>query len=165
MDVLDLEELYGLYHPHVYRFAFYLCGRRADAEDIAADTFLRLWKAPDDVRLSTVKAYLFAIARHLYLDGLRGRHAETTLGGDFTDPAPLQDAEAEGRGELEAVLELLGRLPEIDRSALLMRVGDGMPYVEIAAVLGLGLSATKVKVHRARIRIAEWHAAAGRRRR
>src|SRR5512140_1016818 len=121
--MLDLEEIYRLYHPHVYRFAFYLCRRRSDAEDIAAETFLRLWRAPDDLRLPTVKAYLFAIARHLYLDGLRGRHDEADLSDDLTDLAPLPDAAADGRGELETVLELLGQLPEPDRSALLMRVG------------------------------------------
>ena len=159
--MLDLEELYRLYHPQVYRFTYYLCGRRAEAEDIAAETFVRVWNARDDLRLPTVRAYLFAIARHLYLDGLRRRRKESGLNDSLIDPTPRPDAELEGRRELETVLELLRRLPELDRSALLLRAGHGMPYDQIAEVLGLGLSAAKVKVHRARIRLAELHAGAG----
>jgi RNA polymerase sigma-70 factor (ECF subfamily) len=153
--VTDLEELYRLYHPQVYRFAYYLSGRRAEAEDIAAETFVRLWSARDNLRLPTVKAYLFAIARHLYLDGQRRSRRDADLSDSLVDPTALPDAEAEGRRELEAVLDLLNRLPEPDRSALLLRAGHGMPYDQIAAVLGLSLSAAKVKVHRARVRLAE----------
>ena len=155
---MDLEELYRLYHPQVYRFAYYLAGRRAEAEDITAETFVRLWGARDNLRLPTVRAYLFAIARHLYLDGRRRCRRDEELPDGLVDPSALPDAEAEGRRELEAVLELVNRLPEPDRSALLLRAGHGMPYDQIAAVLGLGLSAAKVKVHRARIRLAELRA-------
>ena len=152
--MLDIEELYRLNHPHVYRFAYYLCGRRAEAEDLAAETFVRMWNARDNLRLPTVRAYLFAITRHLYLDGRRRHRGESALSDGLVDPAPHPDAEMEGRQELEAVLELIRQLPEIDRSALLLRAGHGLPYDQIAAVLGLGLSAAKVKVHRARIRLA-----------
>ncbi len=49
----------------------------------------------------------------------------------------------------------LQELPEIDRAALLMRAEDQLPYEEIARALDLTLSATKVKIHRARLRLAE----------
>jgi RNA polymerase sigma-70 factor (ECF subfamily) len=45
-------------------------------------------------------------------------------------------------------------LPEIDRAALLMRANDGLAYEEIARALGISLAAAKVKVHRARLRLA-----------
>ena len=62
---------------------------------------------------------------------------------------------ATARSELSRVLAELQELPEVDRAALLMRAEDQLPYEEIARALGLTLSATKVKIHRARLRLAE----------
>jgi RNA polymerase sigma-70 factor (ECF subfamily) len=71
------------------------------------------------------------------------------------DPGPGPEVEARDRQALDAVLRALQAIPEVDRVALLMRAQDGLPYNEIAAVLGLSLAAVRVKVHRARLRIAE----------
>ena len=49
----------------------------------------------------------------------------------------------------------LDALPEADRSAVLMRANGGLPYEEIAAVLRISVAAAKVKVHRARLKLAE----------
>lgn len=53
------------------------------------------------------------------------------------------------------MLEGLQQLPEADRAALLMRAQHELPYGEIAAALGLSLAAVKVKIHRARIKLAQ----------
>jgi len=52
------------------------------------------------------------------------------------------------------VCAALAELPEIDRTALLLRAEHDLPYDEIARVLQISLSAAKVKVHRARLRLA-----------
>jgi DNA-directed RNA polymerase specialized sigma24 family protein len=52
--------------------------------------------------------------------------------------------------ELEQVQRLLQTLPEIDRSAFILRVAQELTYAEIASALDLSLSAAKVKVHRVR---------------
>jgi RNA polymerase sigma-70 factor (ECF subfamily) len=70
------------------------------------------------------------------------------------DHRPGPEAVAAGRLELAAVLGALQALPEVDRAALLMHAQDAMPHAEIAAVLGLSVPAVKVKVHRARIKLA-----------
>jgi len=74
-----IHDLYERYAADVYRFALYLSGEHADAEDITADTFVRLWTTPGQIRTRTVKAYLFTIARHLYLDRQRARSRFTEL--------------------------------------------------------------------------------------
>ncbi|MGH2524381.1 MAG: sigma factor [Anaerolineales bacterium] len=51
--------LYERYAQDVYRFALYLCGDPVYAEDIAAETFVRAWVTPGEIRAGTVKAYLF----------------------------------------------------------------------------------------------------------
>lgn len=151
----DFERLYERYARDVYRFALYLSGSQADAEDIASETFVRVWTVRDTVRVATVKAYLFTIARNLYADGRRRESRQVALHSGLADPAPGPALEAEGRQKLAAVLTALQELAEIDRAALLMRAQDGMPYDEIAAALGLSLAAAKVRVHRARLKLAE----------
>lgn len=152
----DFCQLYERYAPHVFRFALYLAGDHAKAEDITSETFVRVWTAPQSLRMETVKAYLFTIARNLYLQGLRrdSRHVELDRG--LPDASPRPDARAAQREELQAILERIQRLPESDRAALLMRAQEGLPYEEIARALGLSLTAVKVKVHRARLALAQF---------
>jgi hypothetical protein len=68
--------------------------------------------------------------------------------------APTQDEEFESASTLRTVLQVLGQLPEIDRAALLMRTQDRMPYDEIAQILNLSTANARVKVHRARLKLA-----------
>lgn len=148
------EELYRGYAPDVFRFALYLSGNRHDAEDITAETFVRAFASPEPIRMSTVKGYLFTIARNLFLKSLRGRKRDVELDDALPDPKAGPSARAESDSELAAVLAALQRLPEIDRAALSMRAADEMPYDEIARALGLSLSSVKVKIHRARLALA-----------
>jgi RNA polymerase sigma-70 factor (ECF subfamily) len=53
------------------------------------------------------------------------------------------------------VLVALQTLPEIDRAAVLLRAEEGMSYEEVAAALGISPVAARVKVHRARLKLAE----------
>jgi RNA polymerase sigma-70 factor (ECF subfamily) len=59
------------------------------------------------------------------------------------------------QSELREVIGILQTLPEVDRAVLLMRVQQELPYEEIARALGISLAAAKVKVHRARLKLAE----------
>ena len=59
------------------------------------------------------------------------------------------------KDELDKVLRALQEFPEVDRAALLMRADEGLPYEEIAVALGLPVATVKVKVHRARLRLAK----------
>ena len=139
----------------VYRFALSLSGNRAMAEDILSETFVRVWSARDRVDLATVIGYLMTIARHLYLERVRGDRGRQVLDCDWEDATPGPQALAEGRAELDAVLRDLQTLAEPDRSALLMRAQDQMLYEEIAAAPRISAGAAKVNVHRARRKLAE----------
>jgi len=150
----DFEQLYEHHARDVYRFALYLSGDRAVAEDITSETFVRVWTAPARVELATVRAYLLTIARNLYLHGLRRQRRRTEMPEALPDPAPGPHEEAAGREEMELVMAALRQLPEVDRAALLMRAEDGLSYAEIAVALGVSEAAAKVKVHRARLKLA-----------
>lgn len=148
--MLDFQDLYETYASDVYRFAFWLAGNSADAEDITSETFIRAWGKRDAIRTETLKAYLFTIARNSYLGLLRKKQNDVVLEDIHPDPAPGPDRQFESRFELQRVKEILRTLPEPDRAAFILRVQHELPYAEIARVLGLSLTAAKVKVHRAR---------------
>lgn len=150
----SLEELYRRYSQDVFRFAYWLSGSRAEAEDITSETFVRAWAGAEDLRMATVKAYLVAIARNLFLQRRRQAKRHEALDLEVPDAAAGPEGRLERRDELRMVLEQLQTFPEIDRAALLMHAELELPYDEIARALGLSLSAVKVRVHRGRLKLA-----------
>ena len=153
--MIEFETLYERHAGAVFRFAMSLSGDRAMAEDITSETFIRVWTARERVDVATVAAYLFTIARHLYLQGVSKERRRGPLVKEPADSHPGPHARAEGRDELDAVIADLQTLPEPDRAALLMRAEEQMPYEEIAAALQITAGSAKVKVHRARLKLAE----------
>lgn len=152
--VTSFHELYEKYARDVYRFALYLSGNPALAQDVTSETFIRVWSSPEPVRLATVKAYLLTIARNLCFTEHRRSSRQQLL--DEALPAGGNVArEAEAREELAQVLRALQDFPQVDRTALLMRASEGLSYEEIAAALHLPLATVKVKVHRARLKLAQ----------
>ncbi len=148
------QELYERHARDLYRFALYLCGNHAEAEDIVSETFVRAWNSPASLRVQTEKAYLFTIARNHFLHGRRRawRHAE--LDEQVRDPAPGVQAVVEQKEELARVRSVLRAMPEVDRSALLLRAVEGLSYQEIATALELTVPAVKTRIHRARLKLA-----------
>ncbi|MEM7354723.1 MAG: RNA polymerase sigma factor [Acidobacteriota bacterium] len=152
---MDFHTLYSRYASDVKRFILCLSGDPALAEDITAETFVRAWTAPGRIRSATVKSYLFTIARNQYLQGLRRHKKHAGLDERTPDPTPDPQHRATQRQALGRVLGGLAKLPEIDRAALLMRAQDELPYADIARTLGLSISGVRVKVHRARLKLAQ----------
>jgi len=150
---MDLHDLYSRYASDVRRFALYLCGNEALADDLTSETFLRAWSSATPIRESTVKAYLFTIVRHLYLSELRRSSRQEALSDTIPSVAPDPHDALESTNSMTAVLNALRQLPEIDRAALLLRAQDGMPYEQIAEILKLSTVNAKVKVHRARLKL------------
>jgi len=76
------------------------------------------------------------------------------LNEEIPDPAPEPDQVIESRLEIRRVQHFLQTLPEIDRATFILRVQHELPYAEIARVLELSISASKVKVHRVRKKLS-----------
>ena len=155
---MDFADLYGRYSQDVFRFSYFLSGNRELAEDIAAETFARALTAKDPLRPGSVKAYLLAIARNLFLDWVRVQGRTTSLSQEHLhtpDGKPDPETIAAGRLDLAATLEALQQMPEGERAALLMAGVDGLSCEQIAAALSCSVAAVKVRVHRARLRLRE----------
>ena len=153
----DFHELYDRYAGDIYRFALFLCGDAAEAEDITAETFARAFTGKVPLVSATVKGYLLTIARNLHLESVRRRKRFTELPAELSDLTPQVEHLVIYKSELEALRAYLQTFPELDRTTLLLRA-DGMAYAEIAQVLNISLAAAKVKVHRLRLKLAQWQA-------
>lgn len=151
----NFHALYTRYAGDVYRFALFLCGDATEAEEIAAETFARALTGKSPLASATVKGYLLTIARNLYVEALRRRKRRAELSPELPDPRPSLEHVVGQRAELEALRMYLQTFPEVDRAALLLRA-DGMAYEELADALGISLASAKVKVHRLRLKLAEW---------
>src|SRR5215467_5693850 len=151
----DIESLYKRYAPDVRRFALFLSGDPVMADEITSDTFVCAWQMRERIRQPTVKSYLFAIARNLYRDMQRREARHTELDESMTDKRISAQTHMEQSAEVRAVLAELQQLPETDRTVLLMRALDEMPYEEIAQTLGIPVVTAKVKVHRAILKLMQ----------
>jgi RNA polymerase sigma-70 factor (ECF subfamily) len=151
---ITFHDLYERYAADVYRFAHWLTGNPEDARDITSDTFARAWTAEADPNSETVKAYLFTIARNLHRKQWRRTSRFEPFPDDMLDPAAQPDAAAADKEELGRTMVAIQGLPELDRTVLLLRAQDGMSYEEIAGITGISATAAKVRVFRARTRLA-----------
>ena len=149
---MDFHQIYQAHAPAVHRFAVGLTGNRALADDLTADAFVRLWTAPGEIRLPTVRAYLCTIVRNLYVSHLRKARRAIALDESMVDPVDRVTAPIERRSQAEAARRALAALSSDDREALLMRAAD-LSYAEIVQSLDISVAAAKVRVHRARVRV------------
>ena len=148
--MISFHQLYETYAADVYRFAFSLSGTRVDAEDITSETFIRAWIKHDSIRTETLKAYLFTIARNLFLENKRKKPQHIPLEDFYQDPNPNPESIVEASLVIMNVHKFLQTVSEIDRTAFIMRVQHDLPYAEIARSLMISETAAKVKVHRVR---------------
>jgi RNA polymerase sigma-70 factor (ECF subfamily) len=155
-DMAVFLDIYERYAKDIYRFALYRSGDEALAEDITSETFVRLWTSDEKaIRILTVKAYLFAIARHLFIDSRRSAVRHVEIDPQLAQPGDNPETRAIRRSELRDVMAQLQQMPEVDRAALLLHAQQEMSYEDIAQVLGISLAAVKVKIHRARLRLSD----------
>lgn len=157
------EEAFGTIHDRyrqrlfVYVRQMLCAGPRQDAEDVLQDVFVRAYGAlRADAREVNVRAWLYRVAHNRCIDHLR---RPVPPAADLFDLSrrPLHDPieEAQRREDLARLVADISRLPEQQRSALLMREIDGMSYVDLAAALDVTVPAVKSLLVRARIGLVE----------
>lgn len=144
------QELYERHYPDVYRFALFLTGDPARAEDLAADTFVRAWIARNRIDLMTVRAYLLTITKNLYRDECRRARPVAAVVEEIPDPGPAPDVRVGHAMDLGRLRARLRQVPRGDRQALLMFIVRGMSQKEIADALGVTVGAVKSRIFRAR---------------
>ncbi len=162
-DPVAFRTLFEHHGPAVWRFLKDCFRDAAAADEATQETFVRahgrLGTLRDEDRLAS---WLLGIARRVFLESRRSRGTHLDVEGEESEglveavlPTPTPEDMLLDR-ETEAVLaEALGELREERRSALLLRIDHGLPYEEIAQVMGWSLPKVKNEIHRARLQLRE----------
>ncbi len=162
-DHAAFAEIVREYQHKVYSYALRHCRNAADAEDIAQEVFLQVYRALPRFRGdASLSSWIFRITANLCIDFARRKKktvqplsdlSEETIDFllDKPDESPTPDEALLLKEEREALLRGLARLSEQHREILLMREVDGLSYEEIAAVLKLPLGTVRSRLARARL--------------
>ncbi len=151
--------IHDRYRQRLFTYARQMLGGSpSDAEDVMQDVFLRAYSAlRADDRPISLRAWLYRVAHNRCIDHVRRPHPATVELQEETAPASLHDPikEAQQREDLQRLVIDVGRLPEQQRSALLLREMEGLTYLELADSLDCSVPAVKSLLVRARMGLVE----------
>ena len=152
------EVIVARYQARLLAFCTRIVGSREDAEDVLQEVFAAAFSAllADDREIN-LRPWLYRIARNRSLNHLR-RHS--AIGVDSMDIHYAEMGISTGekvfkREDFKMLIEDIGLLPETQRTALLLREMDGMPYEQIAIAMDTTVPSVKSLLVRARIGLAE----------
>lgn len=156
-DPEDFRKLFDSLYDGLRKFLYYKSGNMEQAEDLAQESFLILWKKRDNIDPDKVKSYLFTIANNLFLNEVKHNKVvlkfqkrpqrESTL----ETPQYLME-EAEFKKKLE---HAISSLPEKHRIVFLMNRIEKLTYREIAERLELSVKAVEKRMHKALISLRD----------
>ncbi|MBI5731810.1 MAG: RNA polymerase sigma factor [Candidatus Magasanikbacteria bacterium] len=148
-------KLYDLYAEKIYRFIYFKVSSQADAEDLTAEVFLKVWEhIANGKEVRKFAGLLYRTARNKVIDFYRQRktekeqHFDETLLGQLSDNG-TEAAKREEASELETIIKNLKTLKDEYREALTLRYIDELSVSEIAEIIGKSQIATRVLLHRA----------------
>lgn len=165
-DVVAFEELIEIHQHAVIGTVAKMLGSPNDAEDIAQQVFIRIWKSAKRYQPNAkFTTWMFTITRNLVFNEMRRRQRKPSVSinereddfhiGTPDDPSKAPDATAL-QNELEkAVDQAIQNLPEKQRMAVILRRYEELPYEEIGSILKLSLPAVKSLLFRARTQLKE----------
>lgn len=151
------ESLYGTYYDEILHYA----ARRSDpqtARDVTAETFLTAWRRLATIARDNERAWLYVTARNVLANEFRGKSRRARL-DERLQSQPRTDADDPANripDQLHA-RQLLDALPPKDREALALTEWEQLDIVTAARVAGCSPATFRVRLHRARRRLAAAH--------
>lgn len=153
-----IEDLFARHHDEIYRFVARMVHDPELAADLTQDAFVKAFRAQHTLHDRTqARAWLYQIARRVALDELRHRRVIRLVPwvGESTGAAPSAEhafMETCGSSELKRALD---RIPERQRTALLLNELQDLSGIELAAALGVSHVAARAVLSRARKHLRE----------
>lgn len=152
-DAEAARELTDRMLPRALSVATRVLGDRAEAEDVAQEAMLRLWRiAPDwQTGQAKVSTWLYRVTMNLCIDLQRKRRGGTVALDDAPDPADNAPSAAEqlvAKARSDALQDALAQLPDRQRQAVVLRHLEELANPEIAEILGVSVEAVESLVAR-----------------
>jgi RNA polymerase sigma-70 factor (ECF subfamily) len=156
----EFSRIFTELYPGLCAFLESLVGRTGLGQEIAQETFLRLYKnAPAAIPADEVRFWVYRVGRNLALNELKRAGRFRTLSEQISRALMGKEHEQLNRArwseDSPLLYRLLRELPEHQRAALLLREVEEMTYKEIAEVLDISEAKVKVDIHRARTALKE----------
>lgn len=148
MTVEEYNKSVDQFSDGLYRFILNNIKDSDKARDIIQDTYEKLWRKIETVSGDKVKSYLFTTAYHTMIDLIRKEKWST----DFDEVKQDRYAHTDQYSDLNEILhEAINKLPEDQRSVIMLRDYEGYSYQEISEITGLSESQVKVYIYRGRL--------------
>lgn len=157
-DVDSFNQLIKRWERPIYALAYRTLGREDDARDVCQETFLRAYRAIKGFKgQAKFSSWLYRIALNLCRDWMRRQRRTPTV--QAPEDVDLADLAAEqgpsesietlvGRRQLgRAVAAAMSRLPEEQRTAIILKEYHGLTFQEIAEMQGVPLSTVKTRLY------------------
>ncbi|MGP8214987.1 MAG: RNA polymerase sigma factor [Bacteroidia bacterium] len=147
MTAEEFNSCVDLYADNLYRFILKNVKDVHKAKDIVQDTYEKLWVKVNDVGSSNAKSYMFTTAYRTMIDQMRRDKKQDRLEESHLFAVSHTKSYSDAR---EVLNEAVNKLPEIQRSVIMLRDYEGYNYDEIGEITGLNESQVKVYIFRAR---------------
>ncbi len=145
-------QIYDLYFEKIYRFIFYRVNHKEAAEDLVAETFIRVWdKLPEIQGPSSFTPWLYQIARNLVIDYYRSRKTTVDL-LELENVLVYEDSildKTDFSFQQKLFLDALQKLPSVQQQVIKLKFLDELTNEEIAKILNKSEGAVRVIQHRA----------------
>ncbi len=153
MTVSEYNQCVEKHADGLYRFILKNLRDKEKAGDIVQDSFEKLWRKIAEVKFEKSRSYLFSTAYHTMIDWIRKEKRIE----DFDQVNPERYSHDEQYTDLQEILHAaLDKLPEIQRTVILLRDYEGYSYQEIGQISGLSESQVKVYIYRGRVFLKEY---------
>lgn len=147
MTVSEFNTCVDLYSDNLYRFILKHIKDVDIAKDIVQDTFEKVWRKVNDIESTNAKSYLFTAAHHTLVDYTRKAKKQE----DYNEVVENTLKHEKQYSDIKAILnQALDKLPEIQKTVILLRDYEGYDYAEIGRITELTESQVKVYIFRAR---------------
>jgi RNA polymerase sigma-70 factor (ECF subfamily) len=148
MTTTEYNKCVDAFSDGVYRFILKNIKDDDKAKDIVQESFIKMWDKVGDIAYEKARSYLFTTAYHTMIDLIRREKRQTSLEESFTRNLSVNHQYSDLKEVLDIAVE---KLPEIQKSVIMLRDYEGYSYEEIGDITGLNESQVKVYIYRARL--------------
>jgi RNA polymerase sigma factor (sigma-70 family) len=153
MTVIEYNKSVDEFSDGLFRFSLKNTSNYEASKDIVQEAFTKLWEKRDTVNSEKVKSYLYTTVYHMIIDFTNKSRRKVQL-KEVKQYTSAQESHYKGLSKI--LDEALSKLPEIQKSVVLLRDYEGYSYEQIGEITGLTESQVKVYIYRARVTLKEY---------